>query len=294
MWHARANASDYAEKVDHLAIRKCARLCAAARSAATPDACVQQGRGPVRNSVDDGHLAASQQNNDDDETVSTAEHGLYTPQIALRSAVLSSDGHLYSIGSACRDELKGSPAPGRSPVNDGRSVRKKSVVSMPGPCRDLSYGHSNPQGMAWDTVTGAMGNGARAERRRRDKYVERGKKQGWRRSKAQTASQAFASRQEEPLRITRRRWVPSAVEFYTAIDSRDGRHRLFVAECTSQLCGFGCKKQIASEEVIFGNSARQRHRAGNRWIFYVAAKPHGAGTGRVCRRRRLGVISLVP
>ena len=117
----------------------------------------------------------------DQQVIFRAPADLYTPSgIALRLALdlRSRAGHLFfTIGRARRHAERAGSDRSRlgkiHRVNDDGTVPKDNpFVGTPGAVPTIwSYGHRNPEGLAWDPVTGtAVGVGARADRRRRNQH----------------------------------------------------------------------------------------------------------------------------
>src|SRR5688572_22191947 len=248
-------------------------------SVAPPTPAVQPGRGrgpqiPSMTVIMRGKL---NKNNEwsDQQVVFRAAPELYTPSgthFGLR-CLFDRDGHLfYSIGD--RGVMQNSqdlsnPLGKIHRVNDDGSVPKDNpFVSTPGAVPTIwSYGHRNPQGMAWDPVTGAMWESEHGPSGGDEiNIVERGKNYGWgvvSKGLQNGITKRSQAGMEEPLTYYTPSLGPSAVAFYTGNRFPAWRNTsLFVAGMAGhKLLRLGVVEyHIAAQDVTLGQFVRVRDR----------------------------------
>jgi glucose/arabinose dehydrogenase len=287
-----------------------------APSAAPPTPAVQPGRGrgpqiPSMTVIVRGKL---NKNNEwgDEQVIFRGAPELYTTSgshFGLRF-LFGPEGHLfYSIGE------RGAPQNSQDltnplgkihRVNDDGSVPKDNpFVSTPGAVPTIwSYGHRNPQGMAWDPVTGAMWASEHGPSGGDEiNIVQRGRNYGWAvvsKGLQNGVTKRSQAGMEEPLTYYTPSLGPSAVTFYTGNRFPAWKNTsLFVAGMAGHklLRLDVVKNTIAAQEVIFGQFGRVRDIVqGPDGYFYIALQnPTGAGTGLPLSASTPGrVIRLVP
>jgi glucose/arabinose dehydrogenase len=287
-----------------------------APSAAPPTPAVQPGRGrgpqiPSMTVIVRGKL---NKNNEwtDEQLLFRGAPDLYTTSgshFGLRF-LFGPDGHLfYSIGergAVPNAQDLTNPLGKIHRINDDGSVPKDNpFVSTPGAVPTIwSYGHRNPQGMAWDPVTGAMWESEHGPSGGDEiNIVERGKNYGWgvvSKGLQNGITKRSQAGMEEPLTYYTPALGPSAVAFYTGNRFPAWKNTsLFVAGMAGHklLRLQVAKNAIVSEEVIFGQFGRVRDIVqGPDGYFYIALQnPTGTGTGLALSASTPGrVIRLVP
>ncbi len=237
---------------------------------------------------------------------------LYTPSgthFGLRF-LFDREGHLfYTIGD--RGVMQNSqdlsnPIGKIHRINDDGSVPEDNpFVTTPGALPTIwSYGHRNPQGMAWDPVTGVMWESEHGPSGGDEiNIIEPGKNYGWgvvSKGLQNGITRRSQSGMEEPLTYYTPSIGPSALAFYTGNRYPGWKNTsLFVAGMVGhRLLRFQvANNTIAAEEVIFGQFGRVRDIVqGPDGYFYAALQnPTGSGTGLPLSASTPGrVIRLVP
>ena len=179
-------------------------------------------------------------------------------------------------------------------INDDGSVPKDNpFVTTPGALPTIwSYGHRNPQGMAWDPVTGAMWESEHGPSGGDEiNIVERGRNYGWgvvSKGLQNGITKRSQAGMEEPLTYYTPSLGPSAVAFYTGNRFPGWKNTsLFVAGMAGHklLRLQVANNTIAAEEVIFGQFGRVRDivQGPDGTLLYRAAEPN---------RRRHGPQSI--
>jgi glucose/arabinose dehydrogenase len=191
-------------------------------------------------------------------------------------------------------------------VNDDGSVPKDNpFVTTRGAVPTIwSYGHRNPQGLAWHPVTGQLWSSEHGPSGGDEiNIVERGRNYGWgivSKGLMNGITKRSQPGMEEPVRYYTPSIGPSTVAFYTGNRFPQWKNTsLFVAG----MVGHQLRRlepangKITAEEVIFGQFGRVRDIVqGPDGYFYVALQnPTGAGTGLALSASTPGrVIRLVP
>ena len=160
-------------------------------------------------------------------------------------------------------------------------------VTTPGALPTIwSYGHRNPQGMAWDPVTGAMWESEHGPSGGDEiNIIERGRNYGWgvvSKGLQNGITKRSQSGMEEPLTYYTPSLGPSALAFYTGNRFPGWKNTsLFVAGMAGhQLLRFQvANNTIAAEEVIFGQFGRVRD---------IVQGPDGYFYARAAEPNRLG------
>jgi glucose/arabinose dehydrogenase len=248
----------------------------------------------------------------DEQLIYRAPPELYTTDgshFGLRF-LFDREGHLfYSIGDrgVMQNSQDLSNALGKiHRVNaDGSVPNDNPFLTTPGALPTIwSYGHRNPQGLAWDPLTGRLWESEHGPSGGDEiNIVERGRNYGWgvvSKGLANGITKRSQAGLEEPLTYYTPSLGPSAVAFYTG-DRFPGwkNTSLFVAGMAGHrlLRLQVANNTIAAEEVIFGQFGRVRDIAqGPDGYLYVALQnPTGAGTGLLLSASTPGrIIRLVP
>lgn len=248
----------------------------------------------------------------DQQVIFRASPELYTPSGAhfgLRF-VFDRQGHLfYSLGERNAipnaQELK-SPLGKLHRVNDDGTVPKDNpFVSTPGAVPTIwSYGHRNPQGLAWDPVTGKLWSSEHGPNGGDEiNIIERGHNYGWGVATKGTQKEITKTSEpgmDDPVVYYTPSIGPGGISFYTG--NRYPRWRntsLFVSGLIGQrllrleIAG----DKVASQEVIFDQFGRVRDIVqGPDGYFYIALQsPTGPGTGVSMSAATAGMlIRLMP
>jgi len=285
-------------------------------SAAPPTPAVEPGRGggpqiPSMTVIIRGKLNKRNEWSDA-QVIFRGAPELYTPSgthFGLRF-LFDREGHLfYSIGD--RGVMQNSqdlsnPIGKIHRINDDGSVPEDNpFVTTPGALPTIwSYGHRNPQGMAWDPVTGVMWESEHGPSGGDEiNIIEPGKNYGWgvvSKGLQNGITRRSQSGMEEPLTYYTPSIGPSALAFYTGNRYPGWKNTsLFVAGMVGhRLLRFQvANNTIAAEEVIFGQFGRVRDIVqGPDGYFYAALQnPTGSGTGLPLSASTPGrVIRLVP
>jgi glucose/arabinose dehydrogenase len=269
-------------------------------SAAPPTPAVQPGRGrgpeiPSMTVIVRGKLDRNNQWTDE-QLIFRAPPDIYTANgthFGLRF-LFDREGHLfYSIGD------RGVPQNAQDLSNplgkihrireDGSVPKDNPFVNTPGALATIwSYGHRNPQGLAWDPVTGRLWSSEHGPSGGDEiNIIERGKNYGWgvvSKGLANGITKRSQSGMEEPLTYYTPSIGPSQVAFYTGNRFPGWKNTsLFVAG----MAGHQLRRlqiadnTITAEEVIFGQFGRVRDVVqGPDGYFYLALQnPTGSGTG---------------
>ena len=221
---------------------------------------------------------------------------LYTPSgshYGLRF-IFDREGHLfYSIGergaSANAQDLT-NPLGKIHRVNDDGSVpRDNPFVNTPGAVPTIwSYGHRNPQGLAWDPVTGKLWESEHGPNSGDEiNIIEKGHNYGW--PKAAKAVQAGAeptvAGMDDPILYYNPTMAPAGIAFYTGTRYPNWRNTsLFVGGLAGQRLERLeiTKDQVTKQEVIFDNLGRVRDIVqGPDGYFYIALQNPTGGTSGV-------------
>ena len=285
-------------------------------AAAPPAAGAGQGRGrgpqiPSMTVIVRGKI---NKNNEwtDQQVIFKARPELYTTSGAHFGCrmIFDRQGHLfYTLGErgalANAQDLT-SPLGKIHRVNDDGSAPKDNpFVSTPGAVATIwSYGHRNPQGLAWDPATGKLwssehGPGGGDE----INIIERGHNYGWgvvTKGTQKEITKTSEPGMDEPIVFYTPSIGPAGIAFYTG--NRYPRWRntsLFLSALVGQklirleIAG----DKVAKQETIFDQLGRVRDIAqGPDGYFYIATQaPTGAGTGLSLSAGTAGMlIRLMP
>ena len=219
------------------------------------------------------------------------------------------EGHLfYSIGD--RGAMQNSqdlsnPLGKIHRVNDDGSVPKDNpFVSIPGAVPTIwSYGHRNPQGIAWQPITGKMWESEHGPSGGDEiNIVAPGRNYGWgvvSKGLQNGITKRSEAGMEEPLTYYTPALGPSALAFYTGNRFPAWKNTsLFVAGMAGHSCsGFDVGKHDMAQEMIFGQFGRVRDiiQGPDEYLYMALQNPTGAGTGLSLSASTPGrVIRLVP
>jgi glucose/arabinose dehydrogenase len=285
-------------------------------AAAPPDPAVQPGRGrgpqiPSMTVIVRGKLTKSNEWTDE-QLIYRGAPDLYTTNgshFGLRF-LFDRQGYLfYSLGERGfipNAQDLSTPLGKIHRVNDDGSVPKDNpFVTTPGAVPTIwSYGHRNPQGLAWDPLTGRLWESEHGPSGGDEiNIIERGRNYGWgvaSKGLANGITKRSEPGMEEPLTYYTPALGPSGIAFYTGNRFPAWRHTsLFVSGMAGQqlrrlqISG----TSIIGEEVIFAQFGRVRDIVqGPDGYFYLALQdPTGAGTGLPLSASTPGrVVRLVP
>jgi glucose/arabinose dehydrogenase len=220
------------------------------------------------------------------------------------------EGHLfYSIGDRGimqHAQDLSSPLGKIHRVNEDGSVPKDNpFVTTPDAVPTIwSYGHRNPQGIAWDPVTGRMWESEHGPSGGDEiNIVERGRNYGWgvvSKGLQNGITKRSQAGMEEPLTYYTPAVGPSALAFYTGNRFPAWKNTsLFVAGMVGhqllrlQIAG----DSITAQEMIFGQFGRVRDiiQGPDGYLYVALQNPTGTGTGLSLSASTPGrVIRLVP
>lgn len=258
----------------------------------------------IRGKLKAGHWTQTQE-------VFRAPPSLYTPNGSHYGSRLLFDrqGHLFfSLGD--RGEIANAQDLG-SPLgkihrvhDDGRVPRDNPFVGQAGAVPTIwSLGHRNPQGLAWDPVSGALWESEHGPNGGDEiNIVERGRNYGWGLTTmgvqvGMTARTALGT--EPPVVHYSPRIAPSGIGFYRAARYPRWRNDLFVAG----LGGLQLRRleiaggRVTGQEVVLSGFGRMRTLVtGRDGLLYIAVQsPTGRGTGIALEASSPGmIIRLVP
>ena len=191
-------------------------------------------------------------------------------------------------------------------INDDGSVPKDNpFVNTPGALPTIwSYGHRNPQGLAWHPVTGQLWSSEHGPSGGDEiNIIERGKNYGWgvvSKGLANGITKRSEDGMVEPLTYYTPSLGPSALLFYTGNRFPAWRNTsLFVGGMAGQrlLRLDTPRSAIVREEVIFDQFGRVRDivQGPDGYLYIALQDPTGAGTGLPLSASTPGrVIRLVP
>jgi glucose/arabinose dehydrogenase len=286
-------------------------------SAAPPPApAVQPGRGrgpqiPSMTVIVRGKL---NKNNEwtDEQLIFRAPPEIYTTNgshFGLRF-LFDRDGHLfYSIGERGvpqNSQDLSNPLGKIHRIHDDGSVPKNNpFVTTPGALPTIwSYGHRNPQGLAWDPITGRLWSSEHGPSGGDEiNLIERGKNYGWgvvSKGLANGITRRSQPGMEEPLTYYTPAIGPSQVAFYTGSRFPAWKNTsLFLGGMAGhQLRRLQiANNKITAEEVIFGQFGRVRDivQGPDGYLYIALQNPTGSGTGLPLSASTPGrVIRLVP
>jgi glucose/arabinose dehydrogenase len=275
--------------------------------AAPPAGGVGRGRGgPVAPSMTTIVRGRLSRDNEwvDQQVIYRAPAELYTTDGAHFGSRFTFDreGHLfYSIGD--RGVMQhaqdlSSPLGKIHRVNDDGSVPADNpFINTPGAVKTIwSYGHRNPQGFAWDPVTGRLWASEHGPNAGDEiNVVERGKNYGW--GVATKGTQAGITKHtepgmEDPVVYYIPTFAPAGMSFYTGDRYPAWKNTsLFVGGLAGQalrrLAVDGTK--VTQQEVIFNQYGRVRDVVQGPDGFLYLALNHATGAGTT-----YGLISPVP
>jgi glucose/arabinose dehydrogenase len=247
----------------------------------------------------------------DAQTIFRAPAALYTPNGSHYGTRFTFDkeGHFFfSIGE--RGEMKNAqdlsnPLGKIHRVNDDGSIPKDNpFVGRPGAVASIwTYGHRNPQGLAWDPVTGLLWASEHGPNGGDEiNIIEKGKNYGW--GVITMGMQPGITKRtepgmEQPIAYYTPTIAPSGIQFYTGDRYPGWRNNLFVAALAGQqLRRLEVRgREVVAQEPVFQQFGRTRAVAmGPDGLMYVLIQnPTGSGTGLSLSAATPGmVIRLVP
>ena len=247
----------------------------------------------------------------DTQVIFRAPTELYTPSGAHYGSRFLFDGHghvFYSLGE--RGDMTNAqkltnPLGKIHRVNDDGSVPADNpFVHTPGADPTIwSYGHRNPQGLAWDPVTGLLWESEHGPTGGDEiNIIEKGKNYGW--GVISMGIQPGITKttepgMEQPIVYYTPAISPSGIAFYTGSRYPGWKNNLFVAGLVGQqlrrleISG----RKVVAQEVLFDQYGRTRAVAtGPDGLLYALIQnPTGSGTGLSLAAATPGmVIRLVP
>jgi glucose/arabinose dehydrogenase len=271
---------------------------AAPPPAAAPPAAPGRGRGPAIPSMTVVVRGKINKANEwtDQQFIFRGPTDLYTPSGSHFGSrmIFDRQGHLfYAIGErgAMQNAQDLSKPTGKiHRVNDDGSVPKDNpFVTTAGAVPTIwSYGHRNPEGLAWDPVTGLLWESEHGPTGGDEiNIIERGHNYGW--SIATKGTQPGVNKTSEPgmddpVVYYTPTLAPAGISFYTGNRYPAWRNTsLFVSGLAGQqlvrleISG----RKVTRQEVVFNQFGRVRDIVqGPDGYFYVALQnPTGAGTG---------------
>ncbi len=188
--------------------------------------------------------------------------------------------------------------------DDGSVPADNPFVSRPGAVPTIwSYGHRNPQGLAWDRRTGLLWESEHGPSGGDEiNIIEKGKNYGW--GAISMGVQAGITRRqapgmEQPVVYYTPRIAPSGMIFYSGGRYPGWKNSLFVGGLAGQqLRRLEIEgRQIVAQEPVYEQFGRTRMLAvGPDGLFYILLQnPTGAGTGTIISDSTPGmIIRLVP
>jgi aldose sugar dehydrogenase len=269
--------------------------------AAAPPAAQQapgRGRGPAIPSMT--VVVRGKVSNDlqwtDEQVIFRGPPELYTPSGSHFGSRLIFDraGHLfYTIGErgAMQDAQDLTKPTGKiHRVNDDGTVPKDNpFVSQPGSVPTIwSYGHRNPEGLAWDPATGLLWESEHGPTGGDEiNVIERGHNYGW--SVATKGTQNGVNKTSEPgmddpIVYYTPTLAPAGITFYTGDRYPAWKNTsLFVTGLAGQqLRRLEIKgRQVVDQEVVFNQLGRVRDivQGPDGYLYVALQNPTGAGTG---------------
>lgn len=190
-------------------------------------------------------------------------------------------------------------------INDDGTIPKDNpFVNTPNAIPSIwSYGHRNPEGLAWDPVTGLMWESEHGPTGGDEiNIIEKGKNYGW--GVISMGQQPGITKRTEPgmevpVVYYTPTIAPSGMAFYSGSKYPGWKNNLFVAALAGQqLRRLEIKgRAVVHEEAVFEQFGRVRAvTTGPDGLFYVILQnPTGAGTGVGLSASTPGmVIRLVP
>ena len=240
-----------------------------------------------------------------------APYSLYTPPGSHYGVRMLFDGqgHLFfSIGergNVANSQNLTTPLGKIHRANDdGSAPADNPFVNTPGAVKTIwSYGHRNPQGMAWDPVTGQLWASEHGPTGGDEiNIIEKGHNYGW--GVASMGVQPGITRQrapgmDDPIVYYTPTQAPSGIHFYTGTRYPRWKNSLFV----SMLAGQNLRRlevqdgKVLSQEVVFNQFGRTRQViTGPDGLLYILVQnPTGGNTGVSLSAPTPGmVIRLVP
>jgi glucose/arabinose dehydrogenase len=273
-----------------------------------------RGRGPQIPSMTVVVRGKINQNNEwiDQQTIFRASPALYTPSGAHFGArmVFDRQNHLFfSLGERGAiqnsQDLKTPLGKIHRMNDDGTAPKDNPFVGTPDAVPTIwSYGHRNPQGLAWDPLSGKLwssehGPGGGDE----INVIERGHNYGWAvvtRGTQKEITKTSEPGMDDPIVFYTPSIGPTGIAFYTGDRYPKWKNRsLFLSALVGQklirleIAG----DTIAKQEVIFDQLGRVRDivQAPDGYFYIATQAPTGAGTGLSLSAATAGMlIRLMP
>jgi glucose/arabinose dehydrogenase len=273
-----------------------------------------RGRGPqipsntvvVRGRIDQDHRWVDQ------EVIFRAPTALYSPSGAHFGLRFTWDrqGHLfYSIGDRGRLESAQDLSNPHGKVHrvndDGSAPQDNPFVTTPGALATIwSYGHRNPQGFAWDPVSGALWSSEHGPTGGDEvNVIERGRNYGWgviTMGRQGGITERAREGMEQPIAHYTPPLGPSGMAFYTGTRYAGWRDTsLFlcalIGEQLRRLEVNG--SEITHQEVVFADQGRVRDvvQGPDGYLYVALQAPTGGGTGVPLSASTPGaIVRLVP
>lgn len=282
---------------------------------ATPPPAAQGGRGgpPSPPSMTVFIRGKLSRNNEwvDEQLLYRAPPALYTPSGAHYGTrfLFDKSGHVFYTlgerGAMTNAQDLSIPLGKIHRINDDGTIPKDNpFVSTPNAIPSIwSYGHRNPEGLAWDPVTGLMWESEHGPTGGDEiNIIEKGKNYGW--GVISMGQQPGITKRTEPgmevpIAYYTPTIAPSGMTFYAGTKYPGWTNNLFVAALAGQqLRRFEIKgREIVHQEAVFEQFGRVRDvKTGPDGLMYVLLQnPTGAGTGVGLSASTPGmVIRLVP
>ena len=247
----------------------------------------------------------------DTQTIFRAPTALYTPNGAHYGTrfLFDKQGHLFfslgERGDQTNAQRLDTPLGKIHRVMDDGSIPKDNpFVNTPGAIPSIwTYGHRNPEGLAWDPVTGLLWESEHGPTGGDEiNIIEKGKNYGWgviSMGVQPGITARSAPGMEQPIVYYTPTIAPSGIGFYAGSRYPGWKNSLFVAALAGQqLRRLEIKdRQVTAQEVVFQQFGRTRAvTTGPDGLLYVLLQnPTGAGTGLNLSAATPGMlIRLVP
>lgn len=247
----------------------------------------------------------------DQQFIFRADPSLYTPSGAhygLRF-IFDREGHLfYSIGergNIANAQNLSSPLGKIHRVNDdGTPVKDNPFVNTPNAVPTIwSYGHRNPQGLAWHPITGALWESEHGPNSADEiNIIQKGHNYGWgvATKAAQAGMVSSAPGMDDPILYYTPSMATAGISFYTGDRYPAWKNTsLFVGGLVGQRLERLelADNKVVSQEVIFDHFGRVRDivQGPDGYLYIALQNPTGGGTGVGLSAATPGrLIRLVP
>jgi glucose/arabinose dehydrogenase len=247
----------------------------------------------------------------DTQVLFRAPVSLYTPSGAHYGSrfLFDGKGHVFfslgERGEMANAQNLSSPLGKIHRINDdGSTPTDNPFVKTPGAIPTIwSYGHRNPQGLAWDPVTGALWESEHGPTAGDEiNIIEKGKNYGW--GVISMGIQPGITKtsepgMEQPIVYFTPTIAPSGINFYRGSRYPGWKNNLFVAALAGEQLRrleIGGRK-VVSQEVLFNQYGRTRAvvTGPDGLLYALIQNPTGSGTGVSLSAATPGiVVRLVP